>query len=143
MPFRRSFIGSAPYQHKGSSHSSEHGCKHQLVLFAEQFKAKAERNVLYEQEDSDNDSSASQSSKKSRYGKTKNGSSKGKKSKGSGSGKKQSGKDRSGKRKKKNRDASSDEEEVQGPQLTNIMQIMEQQQRYHCVLTELSCKMIC
>ena len=112
------------------------------MLFAVQFKAKAERNVLYEQEDSDNDSTTSQRSKKSRHGKTKNGFSKGKKSKGSGSGKKQSGQDKSGKTKKKNRDASSDEEKVQGPQLTNIMQIMEQQQRYLCVLTDSSCKTI-
>jgi len=110
------------------------------VLLAVQFKGKAERNVLYEQEDSDNDSGAPQSSKKSKHGKTKGGSSKEKKSKGSSSGKK--GKDKSGKRKKKNRDASSDEEEVQGPQLTNIMQIMEQQQRYHCVLTDSSRKII-
>ncbi len=112
------------------------------MLLAVQFKAKAERSVLYEQENSDNDSSASQSSKKSKHGKTKGSSSGKKKSKGSSGGKKQSSKDKSGKRKKKNRDASSDEEEVQGPQLTNIMQIMEQQQRYHCVLTELSCKII-
>lgn len=127
--------------HKGSSQSAEIGCKYELVLLAVQFKAKAERNVLYEQEDSDNDSGASQSSKKSKHGKTKGGSSKEKKSKGSSSSKK--GKDKSAKKKKKkNRDASSDEEEVQGPQLTNIMQIMEQQQRYHCVLTNPSCKTI-
>ena len=105
-----------------------------------QFKAKAERNVLYEQEDSDNDSRASQSSKKSKRSKTKGGSSKGKKSKGSSSGKK--GKDKSENKKKKNRDASSDEEEVQGSQLTIIMQIMEQQQRYRSVLTDSSRKLI-
>ena len=112
------------------------------MLFAVQFKAKAERNVLYEQEDSDNDSRASQSSKKSKHGKTKGSSSGQKKSKGSSGGKKQSSKDKSGKKKKKNRDASSDEEEVQGPQLTNIMQIMEQQQRYPCVLTNPSCNIM-
>ena len=99
-----------------------------------QFKAKATRNVLYEQEDVEGgDKEAhhdrSQAGKKAGNGKTRDKNS----NHASRSSKSDSGKKSKpwGRRKKgKHRDASSDEEEaVQGPQLTNIMQIMEQQQR--------------
>ena len=100
-----------------------------------QFKAKATRNVLYEQEDvegGDEDMAhhdRSQGGKKVGNGKRQDKTS----NHASRSSKGDSGKRSKpwGRRKKsKHRDASSDEEEaVQGPQLTNIMQIMEQQQR--------------
>ena len=92
------------------------------------------RNVLYEQadiegRDEEERDNRSQGGKKARKGKRRDQDSKhaSRSSKG-GSGKKSKpwGKHKKG----KHRDASSDEEEaVQGPQLTNIMQIMEQQQR--------------
>lgn len=98
-----------------------------------QFKATTTRNALYEQGD-DGDvkdhNDKLHSSKKARKGKTRDrdggdASSKGKHGPG-----KKSKKPWGTRKKDKHRDASSDEEEaVQGPQLTNIMQIMEQQQR--------------
>ena len=111
------------------------------VMDALQFKARTRRNALYEQDGSDDDDgNASQHSRKSSKGK------KGGQGKSKGAAKKKRGKGEGGKQheghkqqKKKNEgksvkhkhvSESSDEEEVQGPQLTNIMQIMEQQQRY-------------
>ena len=104
-------------------------CCHRL-----QVKAKTTRNALYEQEevkdaDTESDHDRSYSSKKTRQGKSRDedGSHASRRSK-DGSGKKSKAKEK--RKTAKNRDASSDEEEaVQGLQLTNIMQIMEQQQR--------------
>ena len=100
-----------------------------------QFRAKAKRNALYERDhqsdDEDEDDLQSHSSRKLKQGKgmDKDGSRASKKSR-DGSHKKPPQKEKKKKGSKRSRDASSDEEEeVSGPQLSNIMQIMEQQQR--------------
>ena len=104
-----------------------------ILLHNLQFKAKAKRNALYEQDhdEDEEDGEQLQSSRKARAGK-----SRGKDERHAilnskdGSHKKGRNREKEKKAKKKSRDASSDEEEeVQGLQLTNIMQIMEQQQR--------------
>lgn len=108
----------------------EKQCSHPL-----QFKATTTRNALYEQGDTEDGdvkehSDRFHSSKKARKGNTwdRDGGDASRKGK-DGRGKK-SKKPWGTRKKEKHRDASSDEEEaVQGPQLTNIMQIMEQQQR--------------
>lgn len=91
---------------------------------------------MYEQEDVENGdeeeyNDRSHGGKKARKGKRRDqDSNHASRSSKDGSGNKKISKPWEKHRKGKHRDASSDEEEaVQGPQLTNIMEIMEQQQR--------------
>ena len=94
------------------------------------------RNALYEQEDveggdEEEENDRSHGSKKARKAKRPDEDSHhASRSSKDGSGKKKKSEPWGKHRKGRHRDASSDEEEaVQGPQLSNIMQIMEQQQR--------------
>lgn len=126
--------GSCLFPHNHGHRQRTYQCEKQYC-HALQFKATTTRNALYEQGDTDDgdvkdDNEKFHSSKKTRKGKTwtrddSDASRKGKDGRG-----KKSKKPWGTRKKDKHRDASSDEEEaVQGPQLTNIMQIMEQQQR--------------